>query len=106
MNKENAFDDLRQIADGAARHIQALKALKRPTDSWDDLLVYLLSSKLDAHTTRDWQRSLVGDALPTFKQFLDFVSQQCHVLESDIIQCFRKKYNFANPDQQQAKDIV
>ncbi|XP_071647569.1 uncharacterized protein [Temnothorax longispinosus] len=30
MNKENA-SELRQIADGAARHIQALKALKRPT---------------------------------------------------------------------------
>jgi len=39
MNKENAFD-LRQIADGAARHIQALKALKQLTDNWDDLLMY------------------------------------------------------------------
>jgi len=45
--------ELCQIADGAARYIQALKALKHSTDIWDDLLVYLLSSKLDLSTTRD-----------------------------------------------------
>lgn len=45
MTKENT-SELRQIADGAAHHIHALKALKRPTDSWDDPIVYLLSSIL------------------------------------------------------------
>ncbi|XP_024886131.1 uncharacterized protein LOC112463789, partial [Temnothorax curvispinosus] len=81
MNKEN-ISELRQITDGASRHIQALKALKRPTHNWDDLLIYLLSSKLDAVTSREWRRSLVGDELPTFKQFLDFLSHQCHIIES------------------------
>ncbi|EZA59724.1 hypothetical protein X777_16372, partial [Ooceraea biroi] len=51
MSKENP-DELRQIADGAARHIHALEALKRPTSHWDDLLVYILSSKLDSVTLR------------------------------------------------------
>ncbi|XP_012540350.1 uncharacterized protein LOC105838944 [Monomorium pharaonis] len=81
MNKKNA-SELRQIADGAVRHIQFLKALKRPTDSWDDLLIYLLISKLDTNTTREWQRSLVGDELLTFKAFLDFLVRQYKLLES------------------------
>lgn len=81
MNKESA-SGLRQIVDGAARHIQALKALKRPIHYWDDVLIYWLSSKLDSCTTREWQRSLVGDELPTFKQFLDFLFHHCQVLES------------------------
>jgi len=48
MSKENAR--LRQIANGAARHVHALKALKCPTDAWDDLLVCILGSKLDTTT--------------------------------------------------------
>ncbi|XP_011859050.1 PREDICTED: uncharacterized protein LOC105556567 [Vollenhovia emeryi] len=81
MSKEDACE-LRQITDGAARHLQALKALKRPTDSWDDPLIYLLSAKLDANTAREWQRSLAGDELPTIKQFFEFLSSHCQVLES------------------------
>lgn len=59
MTKENA-SELRQIADGTARHVHALRALKRPTKAWDDILVYILSSKLDINTAREWQSSLEG----------------------------------------------
>jgi len=39
MTKENS-SELRQIADGASKHIRALQALKRPTSQWDDILVH------------------------------------------------------------------
>ncbi|XP_018393376.1 PREDICTED: uncharacterized protein LOC108772353 [Cyphomyrmex costatus] len=61
--KENS-SELRQIADGASKHIRALQALKRPTSHWDDLLVHILSAKLDAVTLREWQTSLTGTELP------------------------------------------
>ncbi|KYN12751.1 hypothetical protein ALC57_15076 [Trachymyrmex cornetzi] len=81
MAKEN-ITELRQIADGATRHIHALQVLKRPTTQWDDLLVYILSSKLDALTSREWQLSLTGTVLPTLKQFTDFVTHRCITLET------------------------
>ncbi|XP_071576977.1 uncharacterized protein [Temnothorax nylanderi] len=81
MTKENV-SELRQIADGAARHVLALKALKRPTDAWDDLLVYILSSKLDTNSAREWQSSLEGVELPSLKQFSDFLTHRCRVLEA------------------------
>ncbi|XP_012231348.1 uncharacterized protein [Linepithema humile] len=81
INKENAAE-LRQIADGATRHIQALQALKRPTQHWDDLLVHILASKLDAITLREWQASLVGTDPPTFRQFSDFITHRCQMLEA------------------------
>ncbi|XP_025997196.2 uncharacterized protein LOC105199694 [Solenopsis invicta] len=81
MAKENHVE-LRKIADGAARHLHALQALKRPTDKWDDLLIHVLSSKLDAVTLREWQSSLVGNELPTQKQFFDFITRQCQMLEA------------------------
>lgn len=81
MAKEN-YTELRQIADGATRHINALQALKLPTSSWDALLIHVLSKKLDPVTLRDWKSSLTTSELPTFKQFLDFIARQCDMLES------------------------
>ncbi|XP_071640878.1 uncharacterized protein [Temnothorax longispinosus] len=81
MTKENVVE-LRQIADGSARHMLALKALKRPTEHWDDLLVYLLSSKLDPTTEREWRLSLKDSELPTLKQFHAFLAHRCQAIES------------------------
>ncbi|XP_070510399.1 uncharacterized protein [Cardiocondyla obscurior] len=81
MQRESAMD-LRRISDGSSRHIQALKAMKLPTDSWDDLLIYLISSKLDSITLKEWRKSLTDDALPTFKQFINFINRYCQILEA------------------------
>ncbi|XP_036148006.1 uncharacterized protein LOC118647346 [Monomorium pharaonis] len=81
MTKENA-SELRQIADGASKHVHALRALNRPTAHWDDLLVYILSSKLDALTLREWQTSLTGSDIPVFKQLVDFIAHRCQVIEA------------------------
>ncbi|XP_024888613.1 uncharacterized protein LOC112465335 [Temnothorax curvispinosus] len=81
MSKEIA-SELRSISDGATKHIHALQALKRPITHWDDLLTCILSSKLDAVTSREWQTSLTGTDPPTLKQLLDFISHKCQVLEA------------------------
>ncbi|XP_029055099.2 uncharacterized protein LOC114882378 [Osmia bicornis bicornis] len=81
MTRENARE-LRHIADGAAKHVRALRALKRPTDSWDDLLIYILTNKLDSVTRREWQASLTVPELPTLSQFLKFLNHTCGALES------------------------
>ncbi|KYN09299.1 hypothetical protein ALC57_18595 [Trachymyrmex cornetzi] len=79
--KENA-KELRKLADDASKHLHALQAMKCPTAHWDDLLVYILKSKLDKVTLREWQASLTGTERPTLKQFLDFVAHQCQTLEA------------------------
>ncbi|XP_018313929.1 uncharacterized protein [Mycetomoellerius zeteki] len=81
MAKENSID-LRKISDGATKHLHALRALKRPTSHWDDLLITILSSKLDSFTLREWKSSLMGNDLPALKQFLEFISHRCQVLEA------------------------
>lgn len=81
MTKEN-YTELRQIADGATKHLHALQALKRPTAQWDDLLIHILSSKIDALTLREWQSSLTDTELPTLKQFFDFITHRCQMLEA------------------------
>ncbi|XP_032668335.1 uncharacterized protein LOC116842773 [Odontomachus brunneus] len=79
--RENPLE-LRKIADDTTRHIHALQALKRPTSHWDDLLVYILTSKLDTITLREWQSSLSGAELPTLQQFSEFIAHRCQILEA------------------------
>lgn len=81
MTRESV-GELRQIADGATRHINALQALKRPTSHWDDLLVHILSNKLDALAMREWQSSMTTSELPTLKQFIEFITRRCQMLEA------------------------
>ncbi|XP_029174769.1 uncharacterized protein LOC114943355 [Nylanderia fulva] len=79
--KKNAVE-LRRVADNAAKHIQTLKALHCPTEHWDTLLIYLVSSKFDPITAREWQASLTGTELPAFKQLSEFLEHRCNLLES------------------------
>ncbi|XP_011858745.1 PREDICTED: uncharacterized protein LOC105556271 [Vollenhovia emeryi] len=81
MNKENHIE-LRQIAGGATKHLHALQALKRPTEHWDDILIHVLCTKIDTLTLREWQSSLSGSELPTSKQFFEFITRQCQMLEA------------------------
>jgi len=81
MTRENTVK-LRRFSDSATKHLHALQALKRLTMHWDDLLVHLLTLKLDSLTLREWRTSLAGNELPSLKQLLDFIAHRCQVLES------------------------
>ncbi|XP_011707972.1 PREDICTED: uncharacterized protein LOC105462820 [Wasmannia auropunctata] len=83
MTKENA-NDLRQIADGVSIHIRALTTLECHADKWDALLIYILNSKLDSITSREWHTSLKGTKLPTLKEFIEFLTHRSQVLEESV----------------------
>lgn len=57
VRKENGVA-IRNILDGVLKHTRALQALRRPTSHWDDLLVHIISSKLDFITIKEWENSL------------------------------------------------
>lgn len=81
-----------------------LNALKRPTSHWDDLLIYILSSKLDNITLREWQSNLTGSELPTLKQFIDFLFEQCQMLEATVnpVSVYTKNNNKNNHKRSQS----
>ncbi|XP_076385707.1 uncharacterized protein LOC105663446 [Megachile rotundata] len=56
-NRES-LSGLRNLIDNTNNNLLALKALGEPTDSWDTLIIYLLTSKLDSHTQREWERKM------------------------------------------------
>lgn len=51
MHKEN-YSQLRALLDDVCKYLRALKALERPVDLWDDLVIHLILSKLDITTKK------------------------------------------------------
>lgn len=72
---------LRKCMDSFTESIRALNALDRPTDYWDDLLVYIFVENMDSETRRLWELSL-ADAMPTFAQLRTFVETRCRSLDA------------------------
>lgn len=46
LTSESSFE-LQKMVDSVSKHIQSLKTLNQPTESWDTLLIFILSAKLD-----------------------------------------------------------
>lgn len=47
---------LRKLIDTVLKKLRALKILGEPTDSWDTLIIYIIVSKLDQTTEREWEQ--------------------------------------------------
>lgn len=54
INKESA-KQIRSLIDTVLRNLRALKMLNEPTESWDTLIIYLVASKFDLCTEREWE---------------------------------------------------
>jgi hypothetical protein len=66
---------LRQLSDDVRSNLAALKALNRPVQHWDDILVTIIPDKLDFHSNREWQGKL-GNEMPDSKTLLDFLESR------------------------------
>ncbi|XP_076391767.1 uncharacterized protein LOC143265171 [Megachile rotundata] len=72
---------LREFLDDATNHRIALKALGESVDSWDTLIIPLLSRKLDSVSVREWERRISSQSqMPTFTQFSEFLEERAKYL--------------------------
>ncbi|KOB77857.1 putative bel12 ag transposon polyprotein, partial [Operophtera brumata] len=55
LTKE-APDLLRNLIDTILKNLRALKLLGEPVDSWDTLIIYIIVTKLDKTTEREWEQ--------------------------------------------------
>ncbi|XP_063926012.1 uncharacterized protein LOC135139641 [Zophobas morio] len=73
---------LRNFLDAININLNTLKSLKRPVDAWSDLLVHVISSRLDYLSCAAWEESLNPNAIPTHEELLSFLEKRCQMLES------------------------
>lgn len=79
------------LVDHVNKHIQMLKRLGAPTNSWGDLLLYMVESKLNKTTLRAWEeRTSIKVAVTNeneisqdsnFDELMEFLIQRCHALK-------------------------
>ncbi|KOB52263.1 Gag-pol polyprotein, partial [Operophtera brumata] len=81
MQKGTAAN-IRSFISDARQQLYALKNLKQPVETWDMLLISILSRKLDSYTNRAYHldRSSL-DKLPTLEEFLSFLEKRAVALE-------------------------
>ena len=80
--QKESHTEIRHLIDEARRHIEALKALKEPVDTWDTILIQIITEKLDKVSVREWEMKNERDEIPTLKELLDFLSHMCGALET------------------------
>lgn len=76
-------DDLITLRDKSNDIYTALMNLKRPINLWEDLVVFIMVSKLDKATRRDWELTLGDDVgMPPFAKLDGFLSSRIRALEA------------------------
>nr|CAI5835101.1 unnamed protein product [Callosobruchus analis] len=81
LAKEN-YTALRKLHDDVQRNIRSLEALGLPVKEWDILLIYLITSKLDSSTQKQWETEQSNNNFPSMEDLSNFIKRRCQVLES------------------------
>jgi len=81
-SQRNHVSAERKLIDDIRQHMVALAKLEQPVQSWDTLLIYLLTPKLDIKTKREWEFKRKFSTLPSMTEFIDFLNKRCSILET------------------------
>ncbi|XP_071581069.1 uncharacterized protein [Temnothorax nylanderi] len=77
------FKDLQNLRDKANASVQALKNLDRPVDTWSDILVFLISQKLDKFSRKAWELQLSETVdYPTYDKLDKFLESRIRAFEA------------------------
>lgn len=74
---------VRYLLDTTSTCIKSLQNIGITTDSWDVLIIYLVVSKLDVDSIKQWEQqiNMFNDDLPTWSQLQDFLEGRFRSLE-------------------------
>lgn len=81
VSTQESSVNLRKMLDNVSKHIRALNSLSINTEEWDVLLIYLLGSKLDKKSEREWEEIKISGDLPTLEEFKTFIKRKADVVE-------------------------
>ncbi|RLU22365.1 hypothetical protein DMN91_004643 [Ooceraea biroi] len=78
--KKESSSAIRGLIDYTMIHLRVLKAMELPTESWDELIVHMMETKLDVVTLRAWEQEDSISAV-TLDKLVDFLQKRCQTLE-------------------------
>lgn len=74
---------IKQLLDTTSSCLKALNNMGIRTETWDIIIVYLVVSKLDVESHRQWeqQTSLTADDMPSWAQLVEFLEARFRTME-------------------------
>nr|CAI5839136.1 unnamed protein product [Callosobruchus analis] len=88
--------ELRNLFDSVSKHLRSLKSLGEEVEKWDGLIIYILSSKFDSVTRRDWEAYKYENDLPQMSDMNRFLKSRCEMLEKLDVTKVVKKFENVN----------
>jgi len=71
---------IQELVDHVQKHLRVLQSMKRPTESWRDLIIYLIEKNLDSVTRRRWEEHIEQKEDVTTSTIIEFLQRQCQLL--------------------------
>lgn len=95
--KQDSSISIRSLIDDLSKNLHSLENMGILTDSWDPLIIYLVTSKLDSETIRYWEQVELSNELPTLAELKRFLSSRADYLEKiDLHKIKPKHFGQAN----------
>lgn len=81
VSKES-YKGLRNLIDVVQRNTRALKNLGECVEQWDTPLIFIVVSRLEIHTRKEWEAQTSHNLHPKLDELLTFLKNKCHLLET------------------------
>lgn len=81
------------------KYTRALQTLDRPTEQRDDLLVHIVTGKLDLRTIREWENTINPTQVPSFAGFVEFLKRRCQTLRAVVKMKNNNNWDIKHPHQ-------
>ncbi|XP_071648512.1 uncharacterized protein [Temnothorax longispinosus] len=78
--KRETASAIQDLVDHIQKHLRVLQAMGLPTESWGDLIIYLIEKNLDNATRRRWEEHIEQRDGVTTSVMIEFLQRQCQLL--------------------------
>lgn len=103
MRKESARA-IRELIDYTSRHLRVLKVLDSATEAWDELVMDMVETRLDARTLRAWEEEVESNDDVKLEDMLEFLRKKCQTLERIESRDADKIENSSKEDESRNKE--
>lgn len=83
MLKTESGEDLKNMLNTTNECIAAINSYKISTNSWDAIMIFLISQRLDANNIKHWEERIqASKTIPKLSEMLDFLEIRINILET------------------------
>lgn len=90
--KDESASGIKNLLDTTVESLNSLKYLGVDVSSWDIFVVFIISSKLDMESRKQWELHSSSPELPTFKNFESFLESRFRALEN-VDDCSKRSFS-------------